>query len=115
MGCRAGWPRESCAIPEWQPPATSGASSVLQPVPSAAKEPKRWPGPRAESIVFARVFPGQESVRNVIRLRGMNIEITPKRSEGLERFIEVKVPVETVADAENRTAKKYASSVRLPA
>ena len=44
----------------------------------------------------------------------MNIEITPKRSEGLERFIEVKVPVETVADAENRAAKKYASTVRLP-
>jgi trigger factor len=44
----------------------------------------------------------------------MNIEITPKRSEGLERFIEVKVPLETVTDAENRTAKKYASSVRLP-
>jgi trigger factor len=44
----------------------------------------------------------------------MNIEITPKRSEGLERFIEVKVPVETVADAENRAARKYATSVRLP-
>jgi trigger factor len=44
----------------------------------------------------------------------MNIEITPKRSEGLERFIEVKVPLETVADAENRAAKKYATSVRLP-
>jgi trigger factor len=44
----------------------------------------------------------------------MNIEITPKRSEGLERFIEVKVPLETVADAENRAAKKYASTVRLP-
>lgn len=44
----------------------------------------------------------------------MNIEITPKRSEGLERFIEVKVPVETVNDAENRAAKKYATSVRLP-
>ncbi|HET9423973.1 MAG TPA: trigger factor [Gemmatimonadaceae bacterium] len=44
----------------------------------------------------------------------MNIEITPKRSEGLERFIEVKVPVETVTDAENRAAKKYATSVRLP-
>ena len=44
----------------------------------------------------------------------MNIEITPKRSEGLERFIEVTVPLETVTDAENRTAKKYASSVRLP-
>jgi trigger factor len=44
----------------------------------------------------------------------VNIEITPKRSEGLERFIEVKVPVETVTDAENRAAKKYATSVRLP-
>jgi trigger factor len=44
----------------------------------------------------------------------MNIEITPKRSEGLERFIEVKVPLETVTDAENRAAKKYATSVRLP-
>lgn len=44
----------------------------------------------------------------------MNIEITPKRSEGLERFIEVRVPVATVADAENRAAQKYATSVRLP-
>src|SRR3954468_32557 len=44
----------------------------------------------------------------------MNIEITPKRSEGLERFIEVKVPLETVAEAENRAATKYASTVRLP-
>jgi trigger factor len=44
----------------------------------------------------------------------VNIEITPKRSEGLDRFIEVKVPVETVNDAENRAAKKYATSVRLP-
>lgn len=44
----------------------------------------------------------------------MKIEITPKRSEGLERFIEVKVPVETVVDAENRAAKKYAATVRLP-
>lgn len=44
----------------------------------------------------------------------MNIEITPKRSEGLERFIDVKIPVETVTDAENRAATKYATSVRLP-
>lgn len=44
----------------------------------------------------------------------MKIEITPKRSEGLERFIEVKVSVETVADAENSAAKKYATTVRLP-
>ncbi len=44
----------------------------------------------------------------------MNIEITPKRSEGLERFIEVKVPVEAVEAAENSAAKKYATTVRLP-
>jgi trigger factor len=44
----------------------------------------------------------------------MQIEITPKRSEGLERFIEVKVPVEAVAAAENTAAKKYAASARLP-
>ena len=44
----------------------------------------------------------------------MNIEYTPKRSEGLERFIEVKVPVEAVEAAENTAAKKYATSVRLP-
>jgi len=29
----------------------------------------------------------------------MNIEITPKKSDGLERLIEVKVPIETVRDA----------------
>ncbi len=44
----------------------------------------------------------------------MNIEYTPTRSEGLERFIEVKVPVEAVEAAENTAAKKYATSVRLP-
>jgi trigger factor len=44
----------------------------------------------------------------------MQIEITPKRSEGLERFIEIKVPVETVEAAENSAAKKYATNVRLP-
>jgi trigger factor len=44
----------------------------------------------------------------------MQIEITPKRSEGLERFIEIKVPAEAVAAAENSAAKKYATNVRLP-
>src|SRR3954465_7152201 len=44
----------------------------------------------------------------------MQIEITPKRSEGLERFIEIKVPVETGEAAENSAAKKYATNVRLP-
>ncbi len=44
----------------------------------------------------------------------MNIEITPKKSDGLERLIEVRVPVETVRDAEDQAARRYASSVRLP-
>jgi trigger factor len=44
----------------------------------------------------------------------MNIEITPKKSDGLERLIEVRVPIETVRDAEEKAARRYASSVRLP-
>ncbi len=44
----------------------------------------------------------------------MNIEITPKKSEGLERLIEVRVPVEAVRDAEDKEARRYATSVRLP-
>src|SRR4051812_45611205 len=44
----------------------------------------------------------------------MNIEITPKKTDGLERLIEVRVPVETVRDAEETAAKRYASNVRLP-
>src|SRR6266567_4964897 len=44
----------------------------------------------------------------------MNIEITPKKSDGLERLIEVRVPIETVRDAEDKAARRYASSVRLP-
>src|SRR4249920_4270325 len=44
----------------------------------------------------------------------MNIEITPKKTEGLERMIEVRVPVETVRDAEDQAARRYATSVRLP-
>jgi trigger factor len=44
----------------------------------------------------------------------MNIEITPKKTDGLERLIEVRVPVDAVRDAEDTAAKRYASSVRLP-
>src|SRR5947209_2590841 len=44
----------------------------------------------------------------------MNIEITPKKTDGLERMIEVRVPVETVRDAEDKAARRYASNVRLP-
>ncbi len=44
----------------------------------------------------------------------MNIEITPKKTDGLERLIEVRVPVETVRDAEDKAARRYATNVRLP-
>ncbi len=44
----------------------------------------------------------------------MNIEITPKKSDGAERLLQISVPVETVRDAEDKAARRYASSVRLP-
>src|SRR5213082_2545559 len=44
----------------------------------------------------------------------MTIEFTPKESTGVDRHVEVRVPVETVRDAEDKAARRYASSVRLP-
>jgi trigger factor len=44
----------------------------------------------------------------------MQIEIRSKKSEGVERLLEVSVPADAVQEAEDRTAKRYASSVRLP-
>ena len=44
----------------------------------------------------------------------MNIQITPKKSDGVERLLEVSVPVDTVRDAEEQAARRYASRVRLP-
>jgi trigger factor len=44
----------------------------------------------------------------------MNIEITPKKSDGVERLLQISVPVETVRDAEDKAARRYASRVRLP-
>lgn len=44
----------------------------------------------------------------------MDIQITTKKSEGVERLLEVSVPLATIKDAEEQTARKYATSVRLP-
>jgi trigger factor len=44
----------------------------------------------------------------------MNIEITPKKSEGLERLLEISVPADEVKSAVDRAATRYASQVRLP-
>jgi trigger factor len=44
----------------------------------------------------------------------MQIDITPVKTEGLERLLEVSVPLPEVQEAEDRAAKRYASQVRLP-
>ena len=44
----------------------------------------------------------------------MEIQITTKKSDGVERLLEVSVPAATVQAAEEKTARRYASSVRLP-
>jgi trigger factor len=44
----------------------------------------------------------------------MEIQIKTKKNEGLERLLEVSVPVETVREAEDKAARKYATQARLP-
>jgi trigger factor len=44
----------------------------------------------------------------------MDIQITTKKSEGVERLLEVSVPLTEVESEEERTARRYATSVRLP-
>jgi trigger factor len=44
----------------------------------------------------------------------MDIQITTKKSEGAERLLEVSVPAEAVREVEEKTARRYASTVRLP-
>ena len=44
----------------------------------------------------------------------MDIQITTKKNEGVERLLEVSVPLAAVRDEEEKTARKYATTVRLP-
>jgi trigger factor len=44
----------------------------------------------------------------------MDIQISTKKSEGVERLLEVSIPVSAVRDEEEKQARRYASSVRLP-
>lgn len=44
----------------------------------------------------------------------MNITVTPKKTEGLQRVLEVSVPVEELRGAESKAARKYAGQARLP-
>lgn len=44
----------------------------------------------------------------------MDIQITTKKSEGVERLLEVSVPLAMVQREEEKQARRYATSVRLP-
>ena len=44
----------------------------------------------------------------------MDIQITTKKNEGVERLLEVTVPIDAVRTAETKTANQYASQARLP-
>lgn len=44
----------------------------------------------------------------------MDIQITPKKTDGVERRLEISVPADVVRVAEEKAAKRYAVNVRLP-
>lgn len=44
----------------------------------------------------------------------MPIEFSPHGGEGVERHVRVSIPVEVVRDAEQKAARRYASTVKLP-
>src|SRR5918999_457567 len=44
----------------------------------------------------------------------MAMQFKDRQSSGVERRIQVSVPVDTVRDAEDKAAKRYATRVRLP-
>jgi trigger factor len=43
----------------------------------------------------------------------MNIQITPKKFDGVERLLQIEVPADAVRDAQEKTARRYASKVRI--
>lgn len=44
----------------------------------------------------------------------MNLQVTPKKSDGVERLLQIEVPADEVARAEEKAVRRYASSARLP-
>jgi trigger factor len=44
----------------------------------------------------------------------MNIQITSKKNDGVERLLQVEVPAEDVREAQQQAARRYASKVRVP-
>jgi trigger factor len=64
--------------------------------------------------VYARALAFVSGITDADPSRPMDIQITTKKSEGVERLLEVSVPLEAVREAEEKTARRYASTVRLP-
>jgi trigger factor len=44
----------------------------------------------------------------------MNLQVTEKRTEGVERLLQIEVPADEVRQAEEKAVRRYASSARLP-
>lgn len=82
------------------------------------------PSPARITFPSERRFPATSPERPAERTCGplvtsfvslvMNIEITPKKTDGVERLLQISVPIETVRDAEEKAARRYATRVRLP-
>jgi FKBP-type peptidyl-prolyl cis-trans isomerase (trigger factor) len=44
----------------------------------------------------------------------MNLQVTEKKVDGVERLLQVEVPADMVRQAEEKAVRRYASSARLP-
>jgi trigger factor len=47
-------------------------------------------------------------------LTPMNLQVTEKKVDGVERLLQVEVPADMVRQAEEKAVRRYASSARLP-
>src|SRR5689334_5244565 len=72
------------------------------------------PAGRRSDAVCGNLPGGATRLSPRLFFRPMNIEITTKKSEGVERLLEVSVPADEVRTAEDQAARRYASRVRLP-
>jgi trigger factor len=44
----------------------------------------------------------------------MNLQVTEKKTDGVERLLQVEVPADLVRQAEEKAVRRYATSARLP-
>src|SRR5687768_8955196 len=79
--------------------ANGAIALAISPPTWAGFQPRRIPGRRGSHRGY---------------IENMKIEFTPRPGEGVERHIKVSIPVEAVRDAEQKAARRYASTVKLP-